>query len=153
MQLVDIGANLTHVGFRDDLEAVVAHARGAGVATLIVTGTTVLESRLAAEIADRFDLYCTAGVHPHHARDCNDSTIAELRHLAVHPRCVAIGDSFLWLSEENTQFHAAYAMVKPLLILLESLRALKLAMWNLHSGDAQVEAVFWKNAAELYNLT
>jgi len=68
-------------------------------------------------------------------------------------RCVAIGDSFLWLSEENTQFHAAYAMVKPLLILLESLRALKLAMWNLHSSDAQLEAIFWKNAAELYNLT
>ena len=68
-------------------------------------------------------------------------------------RCVAIEDSFLWLSEENTQFNAAYAMVKPLLILLESLRALKLAMWNLHSSDAQLEAVFWKNAAELYNLT
>jgi TatD DNase family protein len=92
MQLIDIGANLTHASFRDDVEAVVAHARAAGVATLVVTGTTVLESRLAGEIADRFDLYCTAGVHPHHARDCNDGTIAELRHLAVHPRCVAIGE-------------------------------------------------------------
>src|SRR4051794_31893100 len=92
MQLIDIGANLTHASFRDDLEAVVARARASGVATLVVTGTTVLESRLAAEIADRFDLYCTAGVHPHHARDCNDGTIAELRHLAVHPRCVAIGE-------------------------------------------------------------
>jgi len=92
MPLVDIGANLTHASFHDDVDAVVARARAAGVATLIVTGTTVLESRLAAEIADRFDLYCTAGVHPHHARDCNDTTIAELRHLAVHPRCVAIGE-------------------------------------------------------------
>jgi TatD DNase family protein len=52
----------------------------------------VIESRLAAEIADRFGLYCTAGVHPHHARDCNDRTIGELRHLSVHPRCVAIGE-------------------------------------------------------------
>jgi len=92
MQLIDIGANLTHSSFHDDVEAVVAHARTAGVATLIVTGTTVLESRLAAEIADRYDLYCTVGVHPHHARDCNDGTIAELRHLSVHPRCVAIGE-------------------------------------------------------------
>src|SRR3954469_18684348 len=92
MQLVDIGANLTHSSFHDDVDAVVARARAAGIATLVVTGTTVLESRLAAEIADRYDLYCTAGVHPHHARDCDERTIAELRHLCVHPRCVAIGE-------------------------------------------------------------
>ena len=92
MQLVDIGANLTHASFRDDLDAVVARARAAGVATIILTGTTVLESRLAAELADRYELYCTAGVHPHHARDCDERTIAELRRLALHPRCVAIGE-------------------------------------------------------------
>jgi TatD DNase family protein len=92
MQLVDIGANLTHPSYHDDLDAVVARARAAGVATVIVTGTTVLESRLAAEITDRFDLYCTAGVHPHHARDCDEHTIAELRKLALHPRCVALGE-------------------------------------------------------------
>ena len=92
MQLVDIGANLTHSSFHDDLDAVVARARAAGVATMSITGTTVLESRLAAEIADRFDLYCTAGVHPHHARDCDEHTIDELRKLSVHPRCVAIGE-------------------------------------------------------------
>ncbi|TMH21425.1 MAG: hydrolase TatD [Betaproteobacteria bacterium] len=92
MQLVDIGANLTHASFRDDLDAVVARARAAGVGTIIVTGSTVLESRLAAELADRYELYCTAGVHPHHARDCDERTIAELRKLALHPRCVAIGE-------------------------------------------------------------
>lgn len=90
--MIDIGANLSHPGFRDDLEAVVARARQAGVSSIIVTGTTVLESRLAAEIADRFDLYATAGVHPHHARDCGPQTIAELRKLAQHPRIVAIGE-------------------------------------------------------------
>jgi TatD DNase family protein len=58
----------------------------------VVTGTTVLESRMAAEIADRFDLYATAGVHPHHARDCGPQTLAELRRLAQHPRIVAIGE-------------------------------------------------------------
>ena len=92
MQLVDIGANLTHASFHDDLDAVVGRARAAGVGTIIATGTTVLESRLAAEIADRLQLYCTAGVHPHHARDCDDATIGELRKLATHPRCVAIGE-------------------------------------------------------------
>jgi TatD DNase family protein len=59
---------------------------------IVVTGTTVLESRLAAEIADRFGLYATAGVHPHHARDLNPDTVSELRKLASHPRIVAIGE-------------------------------------------------------------
>jgi TatD DNase family protein len=90
--VIDIGANLTHSSFRDDLDAVVARARSAGVSTIVVTGTTVEESRVAAEIADRFDLYATAGVHPHHARDCSPSTISELRDVASHPRIVAIGE-------------------------------------------------------------
>ncbi|HYR37065.1 MAG TPA: TatD family hydrolase [Burkholderiales bacterium] len=92
MQLTDIGANLTHASFRDDVEAVVARARAAGVSTIVVTGTTVPESRLATETADRFGMYATAGVHPHHARDCDDTTIGALRELAMHPRVVAIGE-------------------------------------------------------------
>ena len=90
--MIDIGANLTHASFRDDLEAVVARASAAGVFPLVVTGTTALESRMAAEIADRFGLYATAGVHPHHARDCGPRTIDELRKIAQHPRIVAIGE-------------------------------------------------------------
>jgi len=92
VQLTDIGANLTHGSFRDDLDAVVARAREGGVATMVITGTTVAESRMAAEIAERFGLYATAGVHPHHARECDDSTIPALRELAKHPRIVAIGE-------------------------------------------------------------
>jgi hypothetical protein len=60
--MIDIGANLTHASFGEDLDAVVARARDAGVSTLIVTGTTVAESRSACDIAGRFDLHATAGV-------------------------------------------------------------------------------------------
>jgi TatD DNase family protein len=88
--MIDVGANLTHSSFRDDLEAVVARARAAGVSTLIVTGTTVEESREAARIAERFDLYSTVGVHPHHARDFTDTDA--LKSIASHPRVVAIGE-------------------------------------------------------------
>ena len=88
MQLVDIGANLTHSSFRDDLPEVLERARQAGVAQIIVTGTTVEESRHAATLGFPF----TAGVHPHHARDCGPDTIPQLRSLAENPRCVAIGE-------------------------------------------------------------
>src|SRR5690349_18417525 len=46
----------------------------------------------AARIAEEFDLHATAGVHPHHARDCGPQTIPALRSLAEHPRVVAIGE-------------------------------------------------------------
>jgi TatD DNase family protein len=88
MQLVDIGANLTHNAFRDDLDAVLARAREAGVETIIVTGTTVEESRRAATLSLPF----TAGVHPHHARDCGPDTISQLKDLSKNPNCVAIGE-------------------------------------------------------------
>jgi TatD DNase family protein len=90
--LTDIGANLTHPAFRDDFDEVLARARAAGVGTIVVTGTTVAESRAAADLARRQGLYATAGVHPHHARECGPDTIRELRQLARHERVVAIGE-------------------------------------------------------------
>jgi TatD DNase family protein len=93
MRLIDVGANLTHASFRDDLEEVLGRARKAGVSQLIVTGTTVDESRNALQLAAARDgVYATAGVHPHHARDCSTETIAALRELAKDPRVVAIGE-------------------------------------------------------------
>jgi TatD DNase family protein len=67
-------------------------ARQAGVAQIVVTGTTVDETMAAIRIAERFGLYATAGVHPHHARDCGPHTVPALRELAKHPRIVAIGE-------------------------------------------------------------
>lgn len=92
MRLADIGANLTHASFREDLDAVLARARAAGVDTIVVTGTSVEESRHAADLAATHGLYATAGVHPHHARDCDERTIPALRGIAAHAKVVAIGE-------------------------------------------------------------
>jgi len=104
MELVDIGANLTHAAFRDDLEAVLARARAAGVGAVVVTGSTVGESAAAAALAEAHPgaLWATAGVHPHHARECDAATIPALRELARHPRVVALGECGL-------DFHRNYA--------------------------------------------
>jgi TatD DNase family protein len=94
MQLVDIGANLTHPAFRDDLGAVLERARAAGVGAIVVTGITVEESRAAAALAEAHPqaLSATAGIHPHHARDCDAAALAALRELAGRPRVVALGE-------------------------------------------------------------
>ena len=92
--LVDIGANLTHPAFREDLGATLVRAREAGVEKILVTGTTVMESAKALELANSHPgtIHATAGVHPHHASECDAATIPALRELARHPRVVAIGE-------------------------------------------------------------
>ena len=96
--MIDIGANLTHSSFRDDLAEVIARARAAGVEEIIVTGTSVEESRRALGI----NLYSTAGVHPHNARECSSQTISDLRDIAKNPRVVAIGECGLDFNRNYT---------------------------------------------------
>lgn len=67
-------------------------------------------------------------------------------------RCIAIGDTFHWLSRDNTKFEANYADMTPGLIGHESLRTLKLACWNLRLKDSEVEAIFFDNARQLFSL-
>ncbi len=66
-------------------------------------------------------------------------------------RCVAIGDTFAWFYEDSVDWKtvAGHAKVEPLLIGLESLRALKLAAMRLRLTDSQVEAVFLDNALQM----
>jgi len=92
--LVDIGANLTHAGFRDDLPAVLARAAEAGVHRLVVTGTSVAASAAAADLASTWPgvLWATAGVHPHEATGYGPSTAAALRDLLTRPGVVATGE-------------------------------------------------------------
>ncbi|MBH0207020.1 MAG: hypothetical protein HP495_00495, partial [Nitrospira sp.] len=62
--------------------------------TMVVTGTTLEESRRAAVLAQAHPgiLYATAGVHPHHARECGTETIPALRSIAAEPGIVALGE-------------------------------------------------------------
>jgi TatD DNase family protein len=92
IELVDIGVNLAHKRFRADLGDVIARARAAGVATMVVTGTSTAGSWAAWELARARGLFSTAGVHPHNARECGEHTLAELRDLAGRPEVRAIGE-------------------------------------------------------------
>ena len=94
MQLIDIGANLTHDAFDRDRDAVLQRARDAGVAAMVVTGASREHSPLALALAQRHPgfLYATAGVHPHHAVEYTEECDAEMRALLAHPEVVAVGE-------------------------------------------------------------
>ncbi len=94
MQLIDIGANLSHDSFDPDRDAVLARARAAGVAQIVVTGASREHSPKALALARAHPgfLYATAGVHPHHAVEYTDECDAEMRALHAHPDVVAVGE-------------------------------------------------------------
>ena len=92
--LVDIGANLAHDSFDDDRDAVMQRAADAGVARIVVTGSSDDSNVRAAALAEASGgmLFSTAGVHPHHASDYTDASDALIRSLASKDVVVAIGE-------------------------------------------------------------
>jgi TatD DNase family protein len=92
--LFDIGANLAHDSFDADREAVLARAWQAGLAGIVVTGSSLDSSRKALALARTQPqrLWATAGLHPHHAADYSAEHEAVFRELAAAPEVVALGE-------------------------------------------------------------
>jgi TatD DNase family protein len=92
--LIDIGINLAHDSFDRDRDAVIARAHAAGVVQMVVTGATLAGSIRAVALAHEHPgrLFATAGVHPHHASELDETALAELAALARQPEVVAVGE-------------------------------------------------------------
>ena len=93
MVVADSHAHLLERYYPGEVEATLARARAAGVAIILNVGTTVAESAEAAALAERNDdVWATAGVHPHEARDLDAAALERLRELLARPRVVAVGE-------------------------------------------------------------
>ena len=92
--LIDIGANLAHDSFDRDRKDVIERARAAGVAAMIVTGSSLDDSERALALCRRWprSLRATAGVHPHQASGFQAQDIPRLSSLIADPRIVAAGE-------------------------------------------------------------
>ena len=94
-QWADIGVNLGDKQFRGDADAVLERAREAGVTRMLLTGTSVAESRQALTLCRDYPgrgLRATAGIHPHNARFFDDDALAELAGLLDEPEVTAAGE-------------------------------------------------------------
>jgi TatD DNase family protein len=77
-------------------EELVAAAVEAGVRRMVTIGTDGASCRRALAAAEAFpQVYAAVGRHPNEAHGFNGGDLAELRALAGHPRCVAIGETGL----------------------------------------------------------
>ena len=89
-----MGVSFTRVEYSQDRLEVIQRARKAGVQAIVVTGCTIASAKAARDLCDSvtdYPLFFTAGVHPHNAKDCDDSTLDQLKQLAAHKKCVAVG--------------------------------------------------------------
>jgi TatD DNase family protein len=74
----------------------VGQARDAGVRRILAIGMDGPSCRAALTAADAHEeVYAAIGRHPNEATGYDDAVTAELRELAAHPRCRAIGETGL----------------------------------------------------------
>lgn len=93
-ELVDIGINLAHDSYDPDRAQVIERARAAGVAHLIVTGSSLESTRRAIDLAREYPavIRATAGVHPHHAAELGTAELPRLRALLQSAEICAAGE-------------------------------------------------------------
>ena len=96
-QFFDIGANLTHKSFDQDLEEVLRAASESGVKRMSVTGSCLEDSISAYEIALNNPGTCisSAGIHPHNAKEYSPGLFSEIKSLLENEEVKSIGETGL----------------------------------------------------------
>jgi TatD DNase family protein len=108
---IDTHAHLDFPQFENDIADTVQRALDNGVQRIINIGTSLESSRKVVEIAERFEsCYAAIGVHPHDAKDVDETVLGELEKLGSHEKVVAVGeiglDFYRNLSPKEVQFEA-----------------------------------------------
>ncbi|HEY4862764.1 MAG TPA: TatD family hydrolase [Xanthobacteraceae bacterium] len=126
--LVDGHCHLDFPDFSNEIDAVVARARAAGIDRLVTISTFVEKFPALRAIAERFsEVYCSVGTHPHNAAKEPNVTADDLIAATKHPKVVAIGEAGLDYHYDNsprdaqekgfrTHIQAARATKLPLVI-------------------------------------
>lgn len=92
--MIDSHCHLADKQFARDLPAVLSRAGAAGVTRMLCIADSIPESRKCLELAQKFDqVFCSVGVHPHHAKDWKVEDSDALTLLArSSPKVRAIGE-------------------------------------------------------------
>ena len=119
----------THLDATPGTDAeIVAAASGAGVTRILTIGTSADSARAAQAAAENHaEVWFAVGQHPNSATGFSTAQLDELRALARHPRCVAIGETglddyrdYAPRADQERAFHAhiglARELGKPLVI-------------------------------------
>lgn len=98
--MIDSHTHLTSC--RQPAAELVAQAEQQGVRRMLTIGTSSSDCRAALQLAEDFpQVYVGIGRHPNSATGFDDADLADLRALAAHPRCRAIGETGLDFFRDN----------------------------------------------------
>ncbi len=78
-----------------DLPGILERAAAAGVGEMVTIGTSLEQSRGLPALAETADVWCTIGVHPHHAAEAPIPTPETLAAMTQPARVIGIGESGL----------------------------------------------------------
>jgi TatD DNase family protein len=82
--------------FDGERQRLLAGLPGKGVTRIVNAGADLPSSKASVALAGVFSyVYAGVGVHPHEAKSLNETGMAELEALCVHPRVVAVGETGL----------------------------------------------------------
>jgi TatD DNase family protein len=87
-----------HLDYYTDAERtdVLARAASAGVGEMVTIGTTLAQSQTLPALAGAFpNVWCTVGIHPHHAAETPIPTPEAVAALTNHPRVIGVGEAGL----------------------------------------------------------
>jgi TatD DNase family protein len=141
----------THLHLCEQPDAeLVAAAEAVGVTRMLTVGTDGASSRAALAAAEAFPhVYAAVGWHPNEAKGFDGAEEAELRALAAHGRCVAIGETGLDFyretaprADQERAFAAQIALAletkKPLVIHTRAADEATLAQLESEAGGCSV---------------
>jgi TatD DNase family protein len=142
----------THLDLCEPPDAeLVAAAEAAGVSRILTVGIDSASCRAALAAAEDFpQVYAAVGRHPNAARGFDDADLAELRALAAHERCVAIGETGLDFYRDSVppaadqerafaaQIELARETGKPLVIHARAAEEATLAQLGAEAGGVSV---------------
>jgi TatD DNase family protein len=101
--LVDHHCHLDFPDFAEELDAVLARAKAAGVGLMLSISTRIRRfDRLLAIAEAHPNVFCSVGTHPHYAHEELDIPVAEIVRLSRHPKVVAIGEAGLDYFYDNS---------------------------------------------------
>jgi len=105
---VDSHCHLDDAALAQDLDAVLARARAAGVGRSVTIGCSRDEFAKALAIVEKHeDVYACLGVHPHEAeKEGQKITAEELVKLARHPKVIGLGETGLDYFYDHAQREA-----------------------------------------------
>ena len=91
--MIDSHSHIYMDRYRDDRDAVIAHAAAAGVTQLLQVGCTLEESRTVVALSASIPgIYAAVGVHPHQATTVGPDVLDALEALLHHPNVLAWGE-------------------------------------------------------------